>query len=150
MADIHGIREGLDSVQSSIDSASWSADQAADNARDAVSELDDIKGTVANLIDEVDMLVGYSKHDVDQALAHVKFIGKLYDMYFNRLENLIDGNDQYDNKMKFVNLVALLQALTTNESYVLSFDSSYNLEAFYDDVSGFGYKVIKNKEVANG
>lgn len=151
MADIHGIREGLDSVQTSIDSASWSADQAADNARDAVSELDDIKGVVANLIDEVDMLVGYSKYDVDQALRHVKFISKLYNMYLNRLENLIDGNNHYDDdKMKFVNLVSLIETLTTNESYVLSFDSSYNLEAFYDDASGYGYKVIKKKEVANG
>ena len=150
MADIHGIREGLDSVQTSIDSASWSVDQAADNARDAVSELDDIKGVVANLIDEVDMLVGYSKYDVDQAMRHVKFISKLYNMYLNRLENLIDGNDQYDDKMKFVNLVSLIETLTTNESYVLSFDNSYNLEAFYDDASGYGYKVSKKKEVTNG
>lgn len=150
MSDVHSIREGLDSVQSSIDSASWSADQAADNAKDAVSELDDIKSTVANLIDEVDMLVGYSKYDVDQAMRHVKFITKLYDMYLNRLENVIDGNNQYDDKMKFVNLVALLETVVSSENGTLSFDKNYRLESFYDDNSGFGYKVVRNKEVANG
>ena len=149
MADINSIREGLESVQSSVDSASWSADQAADNAKDAVSELDDVKGTLANLIDEVDELVGYSKHDVDQAMRHVKFVSKLYDMYLNRLDNLIDGNNQYDDKMKFVNLIALLEIVVESENGQLSFDNSYRLDAFYDDKLGFGYKVVK-KEVSNG
>jgi ABC-type transporter Mla subunit MlaD len=149
MADIHSIREGLESVQSSVDSASWSADQAADNAKDAVSELDDVKGTLASLIDEVDELVGYSKYDVDQAMRHVKFVSKLYDMYLNRLDNLIDGNNQYDDKMKFVNLIGLLEVVLESENGQLSFDNSYTLESFYDDKSGFGYKVVK-KEVSNG
>ena len=149
MVDINSIREGLESVQSSVDSASWSADQAADNAKDAVSELDDVKGTLANLIDEVDELVGYSKHDVDQAMRHVKFVSKLYDMYLNRLDNLIDGNNQYDDKMQFVNLIALLEVVVESENGQLSFDNSYRLDAFYDDKLGFGYKVVK-KEVSNG
>lgn len=149
MADINSIREELESVQSSVDSAGWSADQAADNAKDAVSELDNVKGTLANLIDEVDELVGYSKHDVDQAMRHVKFASKLYDMYLNRLDNLIDGNNQYDDKMKFVNLIAMLEVVLESENGQLSFDNSYRLESFYDDKSGFGYKVVK-KEVSNG
>ena len=149
MVDINSIREGLESVQSSVDSASWSADQAADNAKDAVSELDDVNGTLANLIDEVDELVGYSKHDVDQAMRHVKFVSKLYDMYLNRLDNLIDGNNQYDDKMQFVNLIALLEVVVESENGQLSFDNSYRLDAFYDDKLGFGYKVVK-KEVSNG
>lgn len=150
MSDINDIREQLESAQSHLESASWDADQAADNARDAVQSADLALNIVTSVIEAVDDIVGYSKYDVDQAMRHVKFVSKLYDMYLNRLDNLIDGNNQYDDKMKFVNLIALLETIVTSENGVLSFDDSYKIESFYDDASGYGYKVVKNKEVSNG
>lgn len=150
MANVNDIKEQLESAQSHLESASWDADQAADNAKDAVRNADEALSIVTSAIEAIDDIVGYSKYDVDQAMRHLNFVHKLYSMYLNRLDNLIDGNNGYDEKMKFVNLIALLETVVTSENGVLSFDDSYTLESFYETDSGYGYKVVRKKEVSNG
>jgi len=148
MADIHSIREQLESAQSNLESASWDADQAADNARDAVRNADEALGIVSAVIEEIEDLVGYSKYEVDQAVRHLRFIDKVYTMYLERLDNLIDGNPAGE-KHKFTNVVGLLETLTTSENGELTWDSYYNVESFYDN-NEFGYKTVKKQEVSNG
>lgn len=149
MADIHDLKERLESAQSNIESASWDADQAADNARDAVRNADQALEVVTGVIDELDNILGYSKHDVEQAMRHINYVNKLQAMYINRLDNLIEGNNGYDDKMKFVNLIAFLEVLTTSENGQLSFDDTYKLESFYEN-STYGYKTVRSQEVNNG
>ena len=148
MADIHDLKEQLESAQSNIESASWDADQAADNAKDAVRNADHALGIVSSVIEELDNILGYSKHDVEQAMRHVNFIVRLQAMFMNRLDNLIEGN-QYDDKMKFVNLIAFLETLTSYENGQLGFDDTYKIEAYYEN-STYGYKTVRSEEVTNG
>ena len=148
MADIHDLKEQLESAQSNIESASWDADQAADNAKDAVRNADHALGIVSNVIEELDNILGYSKHDVEQAMRHVNFIVRLQAMFMNRLDNLIEGN-KYDDKMKFVNLIAFLETLTSYENGQLGFDDTYKIEAYYEN-STYGYKTVRSEEVTNG
>lgn len=147
MADINELKETLESAQSDLESASWNADQAADNARDAVRNADEALGSVSAAIEQLDSIIGYSKHDVDQAIRHLKYIDKVRALYLDKLENLIDGN-QIESKYKYLNLVAFLEMLFTSEDGQLVWDESYNLESFYDD-NQFGYKTVK-KEISNG
>jgi hypothetical protein len=147
MADIHDLKEQLESAQSNIESASWDADQAADNAKDAVRNADHALGIVSSVIEELDNILGYSKHDVEQAMRHVNFIVRLQAMFMNRLDNLIEGN-QYDDKMKFVNLIAFLETLTSYENGQLGFDDTYKIEAYYEN-STYGYKTVRSEEVTN-
>jgi hypothetical protein len=149
MADIHDLKERLESAQSSIEAGSWDADQAADNAKDAVRNADYALGIVSSVIDEIDDILGYSKHDVEQAMRHVNFIVKLQAMFMNRLDNLIEGNNGYDDKMKFVNLIAFLETLTSYENGQLGFDNTYKIEAYYEN-STYGYKTVRSEEVTNG
>jgi ABC-type transporter Mla subunit MlaD len=148
MADIHSIREQLESAQSNLESASWDADQASDNARDAVRNADEALSIVTAAIEDLEDLVGYSKYEVDQAMRHLRFIEKVHTMYLERLENLIDGNPAGE-KHKFTNVVGLLETLTTINNGALEFDSYYNVESFYDN-NEFGYKTVKKQEVSNG
>jgi ABC-type transporter Mla subunit MlaD len=148
MADIHEIKERLESAQSNIESASWDADQAADNARDAVRNVDQALEVVSGVIDELDNILGYSKHDVEQAMRHINYVTKLQAMFINRLDNLIEGNSEYDNKMKFVNLIAFLETLTSYDNGQLSWDETYKIEAYYEN-STYGYKTVRSEEVTN-
>ena len=148
MSDIHDLKERLESAQSSIEAGSWDADQAADNAKDAVRNADYALGIVSSVIDEIDDILGYSKHDVEQAMRHVNFIVRLQAMFINRLDNLIEGN-KYDDKMKFVNLIAFLETLTSYENGQLGFDNTYKIEAYYEN-STYGYKTVRSEEVTNG
>jgi hypothetical protein len=148
MADIHDLKEQLESAQSNIEAASWDADQAADNAKDAVRNADEALGVVSSVIEELDNILGYSKHDVEQAMRHVNFIVRLQAMFMNRLDNLIEGN-KYDDKMKFVNLIAFLETLTSYENGQLGFDDTYKIEAYYEN-STYGYKTVRSEEVTNG
>jgi ABC-type transporter Mla subunit MlaD len=148
MADIHEIKERLESAQSNIESASWDADQAADNARDAVRNVDQALEVVSSVIDELDNILGYSKHDVEQAMRHINYVTKLQAMFINRLDNLIEGNSEYDNKMKFVNLIAFLETLTSYDNGQLSWDETYKIEAYYEN-STYGYKTVRSEEVTN-
>ncbi len=147
MADINDLKETLESAQSNLESASWDADQAADNARDAVRNADQALEYVSSAIDQLDSIIGYSKHDVDQAIRHLKYIDKVRAVYLDKLENLIDGNE-IENKHKYSNLVAFLEILFSSENGQLVWDETYNLESYYDD-NQFGYKTVK-KEVSNG
>jgi len=140
MADINELRDTLES-------ASWDADQAADNARDAVRNADEALTNVSAAIEQLDDIIGYSKHDVDQAIRHLKYIDKVRAVYLDKLENLIDGNE-IEHKHKYSNLVAFLEILFTSENGQLMWDETYNLESYYDD-NQFGYKTFK-KEVSNG
>ena len=149
MADIHDLKERLESAQGNIEAASWDADQAADNAKDAVRNADEALSVVSAVIDELDDILGYSKHDVEQAMRHVNFIVKLQAMFMNRLDDLIEGNNGYDDKMKFVNLIAFLETLTSYENGQLGFDNTYKIEAYYEN-STYGYKTVRSEEVTNG
>jgi ABC-type transporter Mla subunit MlaD len=148
MTDIHGIKERLESAQSNIESASWDADQAADNARDAVRNVDQALEVVSGVIDDLDNILGYSKHDVEQAMRHINYVTKLQALFINRLDNLIEGNSEYDNKMKFVNLIAFLETLTSYDNGQLSWDETYKIEAYYEN-STYGYKTVRSEEVTN-
>ena len=145
MTDIHDIKERLESAQSNIESASWDADQASDNARDAVRNVDQALEVVSGVIDELDNILGYSKHDVEQAMRHINYVTKLQAMFINRLDNLIEGN-QSDDKMRFVNLIAFIELLTSYEDGGLTWDKTYKLESFYE-ASQYGYKTVKSEEV---
>lgn len=149
MSEIHDLKEQLESAQSNIESASWDADQAADNARDAVRNADEALSAVSSAIEAIDDIVGYSKHDVEQAMRHVSLIVRLQAMFMNRLDNLIEGNNGYDEKMKFVNLIAFLETLTSYENGQLGFDDTYKIEAYYEN-STYGYKTVRSEEVTNG
>ena len=145
MADINDIKEQLETAQSRMQSASWDADQAQSNAQDAVNNVDSALTVIESLIDEVDAITGYSKHDVEQAMRHVNYIVRLQALFMNRLDNLIDGN-QSDDKMRFVNLIAFLELLTSYEDGGLTWDKTYKLESFYE-ASQYGYKTVKSEEV---
>jgi hypothetical protein len=145
MVDINDIKEQLETAQSNMQSASWASDQALDNARDATSSADSALSALESIIDEIDSITGYSKHDVEQAMRHVNYIVKLQALFMNRLDNLIDGN-QSDDKMRFVNLIAFVELLTFHEDGRLAWDNAYKLEAFYE-VSEYGYKTVKSEEV---
>lgn len=147
MADINELRDTLESAQTNLESASWDADQAADNARDAVRNADEALTNVSAAIEQLDDIIGYSKHDVDSAIRHLKYIDKVRALYLDRLENLIDGN-QVEGRYKYGNLVSFLEVVLTSENGQLAWDEAYDLESFYD-ANQFGYKTVK-KEVSNG
>jgi ABC-type transporter Mla subunit MlaD len=147
MADINELKDTLESAQTHLESASWDADQAADNARDAVRNADEALTQVSAAIEQLDDIIGYSKHDVDSAIRHLKYIDKVRALYLDRLENLIDGN-QVDSRHKYGNLVSFIEMLFSSENGQLVWDEAYNLESFYDN-NQFGYKTVK-KEASNG
>jgi ABC-type transporter Mla subunit MlaD len=147
MANINELRDTLESAQSNLESASWDADQAADNARDAVRNADEALTNVSSAIEQLDDIIGYSKHDVDSAIRHLKYIDKVRALYLDRLENLIDGN-QVESRYKYGNLVSFIEMLFGSENGQLVWDEAYDLESFYDN-NQFGYKTVK-KEVSNG
>jgi len=147
MADINELRDTLESAQTNLESASWDADQAADNARDAVRNTDEALANVSAAIEQLDDIIGYSKHDVDSAVRHLKYIDKVRVLYLNRLENLIDG-EEIDNKYKYGNLVSFIELLLKSVDGQLVWDEDYNLESFYEN-NQYGYKTVK-KEVSNG
>jgi hypothetical protein len=147
MADINDLKDTLESAQSNLESASWDADQAADNARDAVRNADQAIEYVSSAIDMLDGIIGYSKHDVDSAIRHLKYIDKVRALYLDRLENLIDGN-QVESRYKYGNFVSFIELLLKSVDGQLVWDEAYDLESFYEN-NQYGYKTVK-KEVSNG
>lgn len=145
MADISDFKEQLESAQSSIESAGYNADQAADDARAAVSNADQAISILSSLIEEVEGIMGYSKHDLEVAFRHLGVINKLQAMFYNRLDNVIDGN-YIEDKMKYNNFISFLEMITESENGQLVWEKAYRLEAYYVD-STYGYKTVKSEEV---
>jgi hypothetical protein len=48
--------------------------------------------------------------------------------------------------MRFVNLIAFIELLTSYEDGGLTWDKTYKLESFYE-ASQYGYKTVKSEEV---
>ena len=143
--DIGDFKELLESAQSQIESAGYSADQAADNAKDAYQNTDAALSIISSLIDEVDGIMDYSKHDLEVAMRHLSVIGRLQAMYLNRLDNVVENNHIPD-KVKFANFIAFLEAITSWEGSQLVWDKEYKIESYYEN-STYGYKTVKSEEV---
>lgn len=145
MADIGDFKEQLESVQSSIESAGYSADQAADEAKAAFQNIDAALAVIGDLVDSVDSIMDYSKHDLEVAMRHLSVIGRLQSMYLNRLDNVVENNHIPD-KVKFANFIAFLEAITSWEGSQLAWDKEYKIESYYEN-STYGYKTTKSEEV---
>jgi ABC-type transporter Mla subunit MlaD len=145
MADIGDFKEQLESVQSSIESAGYSADQAADEAKAAYQSIDAALAVIGDLVDSVDSIMDYSKHDLEVAMRHLTVIGRLQAMYLNRLDNVVENNPIPD-KVKFANFISFLEAITSWEGSQLVWDKEYKIESYYEN-STYGYKTAKSEEV---
>jgi Tfp pilus assembly protein PilW len=147
--DLETFKRNLGRAHDQIESASYSAGQAQSEASDASDEAENAAGIISGLMDEVEGLLDFDTHDIRNAIRNIMTMQKVFHMYVNRLDNLMNGTE--DNDRRYADLISIVDRMTTSsfgQPNEIRWDTGYEVSTDWVD-GQYVYSVKAVKEDAN-